>query len=76
MSTLGIILALGFLVAIAIGGYMLLMGGDRREQRIEDERAEALGRTVAPRATNLDPTHFKPPPTEPEGGGRRAAPSG
>jgi hypothetical protein len=52
------------------------MGGDRREQRIESERAEALGRTVAPRATDLDPTHFKPPPTEPETDGRRTAASG
>jgi hypothetical protein len=76
MSTLEIILALVVLVAIAIGGYTLLMDGDRREQRIESERAEALGRSVAPRATDFDPTHFKPPPTEPEADPRRAAPSG
>jgi hypothetical protein len=42
MSALEIVLALVVLTVIAMGAYLVLLGGDRRQRRIESERTETL----------------------------------
>lgn len=58
MSPLVVVLIVVVLAAIGAGAYKLLMGGDRRQRRIESARTESLEHYAAPGVTDFDPTHF------------------
>jgi hypothetical protein len=70
MSALEIVLALVVVTVIATGAYLLLLGGDRRQRKIESERIETLEHVTAPGVIDFDPTHFRPQPNAPEAGER------